>query len=63
MGGTSAATPFVTGTAALLWSMFPRATASAVKLALTQALTRQKASLMPPLLNAWVAYQSLATTA
>jgi subtilisin family serine protease len=63
MGGTSAATPFVTGTAALLWSGFPRATASAIKLALTQALTRQKARLMPPLLNAWAAYESLASTA
>jgi subtilisin family serine protease len=63
MCGTSAATPFVTGAAALLWSMFPQATASAVKLALTQAPTRQKASLMPPLLNAWAAYQTLAMTA
>jgi len=62
MGGTSAATPFVTGTAALLWSMFPQASAGAVELALTQALTRPRASLMPPMLNAWAAYQSLATS-
>jgi subtilisin family serine protease len=61
MGGSSAATPFVTGSAALLWSAFPRATASAVKLALTHAPMRRKGSLVPPLLNAWAAYQSLAT--
>ena len=34
--GTSIAAPFVTGTIALLWSMFPSATAQDIKLAVTQ---------------------------
>src|SRR5205085_7707200 len=33
LGGTSIATPFVTGAIALLWSEFPAASASPVKLA------------------------------
>ncbi|MGE0473138.1 MAG: S8 family serine peptidase [Nitrospirales bacterium] len=55
--GTSAAAPFVTGTVALLWSQFPKATATQVKFALTQGYLRRQASLVPPLLNAWAAYQ------
>jgi subtilisin family serine protease len=56
--GTSAAAPFVTGTIALLWSEFPRATASEIKLAVTQA-TKPRRSIVPPLLDAWTAYESL----
>jgi subtilisin family serine protease len=61
-GGTSVAAPFVTGTVALLWSVFPQATAAQIKLAVTQNSTLRRASLVPPLLDAEAAYQTLATT-
>lgn len=59
-GGTSAAAPFVTGTIALLWSLFPDATSAQIKLALTQAHQSRRATVVPPLLDAWAAYQVLA---
>ena len=58
-GGTSAAAPFVTGTIALLWSEFARANANQIRLAVTQALSRRRRAISPPLLNAWAAYQAL----
>jgi len=61
MGGTSVAVPFVTGTIALLWSEFPHATGTDIKLAVTQASTRRRASVVPPLLDAESAYQALRT--
>ena len=61
LGGTSVAVPFVTGATALLWSEFPSATAAQIKLALTQASTPRRASVVPPLLDAATAYQSLLT--
>lgn len=57
IGGTSAATPFVTGTIALLWSEFPTATAGDVKFAVTQASALRRNAIVPPLLDAWAAYQ------
>ena len=57
--GTSAATPFVTGAIALLWSEFPKASATAVKLAIAQAHALRRKTVIPPLLNAWDAYQVL----
>lgn len=57
LGGTSVAAPFVTGTIALLWSEFPTATAAEVKLAVTQAHRLRRTTLVPPLLDAWAAYQ------
>lgn len=57
LGGTSAATPFVTGTIALLWSQFPTATATDIKFAVTQAYLPRRAAVTPPLLDAWAAYQ------
>jgi subtilisin family serine protease len=57
LGGTSVAAPFVTGAIALLWSEFPTATAAEVKLAVTQANGQRRTTLVPPLLDAWAAYQ------
>lgn len=58
--GTSAAAPFVTGAIALLWSEFPNAIASQINLAVTQAGRPRRATIAPPLLNAWAAYQAMA---
>src|SRR5262249_32772727 len=49
-GGTSAATPFVTGTAALLWSEFPTVTATEIKAAILRPISRK--TIVPPLLDA-----------
>ena len=59
LGGTSAAAPFVTGAIALLWSEFPGATATEIKLAATQASSPRRMSVLPPLLDAWAAYQKM----
>ena len=61
-GGTSAAAPFVTGAIALLQSIFPNATAAAVKLAITTASGARRTTVVPPLMNAWAAYQFMLTT-
>jgi len=61
-GGTSVAVPFVTGAIALLWSEFPAASAAQIQLAVTQAAVPRRASVVPPLLDAWAAYQSLLLT-
>ena len=60
-GGTSVAVPFVTGAIALLWSQFPTATAAEMKFALTQVSTQRRTTIVPPLLDAWAAYQLLMT--
>jgi subtilisin family serine protease len=60
-GGTSAAAPFVTGAIALLWSEFPTAPAVSVKLAIAAAHNRRRLTVVPPLLNAWRAYQIMQT--
>ena len=57
--GTSAATPFVTGTIALLWSLFPNRTASQIKSAILYSNGNRRKSIVPPLLNAMAAYQYL----
>ena len=59
-GGTSAAAPFVTGTIALLWSQFPSATAARIKSALLHACGTRRSTVVPPLLNAAAAYQTMA---
>jgi len=61
LGGTSAAAPFVTGTVALLWSEFPNASAADIKLAVAQSYSGRRNTVVPPLLDAWMSYQSLAT--
>ena len=60
LGGTSVATPFVTGAIALLWSAFSAATAAQVKFAVTQAYAPRRTTVVPPLLNAWASYQVMA---
>jgi subtilisin family serine protease len=59
LGGTSAAAPFVTGAIALLWSEFSTATAAEVKFAATQSHARRRTTVVPPLLDAWAAYQTM----
>ena len=61
LGGTSVAAPFVTGAVGLLWSEFPAATAAEVKLAITQSYGRRPATVTPPLLDAWAAFEMLRT--
>ncbi len=58
-GGTSAAAPFVTGTIALLWSQFPKATAAQLKFAVTNGNAPRRAAVVPPLLDAFAAYQAM----
>ena len=62
LGGSSIAVPFVTGTIALLRAAFRNASAAHVRLAITQSAAPQRASVVPPLLDAAAAYQSLLTT-
>jgi subtilisin family serine protease len=59
LSGTSVAVPFVTGAIALLWSIFPDATATQIKLAVTQTKSIRRTSVMPPLLDAAAAYYIL----
>ena len=56
--GSSAAVPFVVGTLALLWSVFERASATHMRLAVAGPARRR--SVTPPLLDAWTAYDALA---
>jgi len=59
LAGTSVAAPFVTGAIALLWSVFPDATALQIKFVISEASSARRVSVMPPLLDASAAYQSL----
>lgn len=58
--GTSFAAPFVTGAIALLWSAFPGADAAQVRHAVTGIGPRT--TVVPPLLDAWAAYATLAAS-
>ena len=49
--GTSAAAPIVTGTLALLWSLFPAATANELRVAVTNT-RKPRQPIVPPLLDA-----------
>lgn len=59
LGGTSAATPFVTGAIALVWSEFPTARAAELRWAFLHAHSGRRTTVMPPLLDAWAAYRAL----
>jgi subtilisin family serine protease len=61
LGGTSVAVPFVTGTIALLASLFPSASAADLILSVTRAGAVRPASLVPPLLDADAAQRALST--
>lgn len=60
--GTSAATPFVSGAIALLWSAFPSATSFQLKSAITRAPAQRRSTVVPPLMDAWAAYQIFQST-
>jgi subtilisin family serine protease len=57
--GTSVAAPFVTGTAALLWSAYPAASAPQLRAALLRSDERRR-SVVPPLLDASASLTRLA---
>ena len=59
--GSSAAAPFVTGTAALLASTFPAASASEIRHALLSGPSICRKTVVPPLLNAAASYRTLAS--
>lgn len=59
--GTSAAAPFVTGAIALLWSESPSASAAELKYALFQSSILRRNTVVPPLLDAWAAFQTIMT--
>lgn len=60
--GTSAAAPFVTGSIGLLWSEFPSAEPVRIRRAVAQTGVQRRATIVPPLLDAWAAYQVLASS-
>jgi len=60
MSGTSVSAPFVTGTIALLWSIFPKATAAEIKHSIKAGATYyHHRSIIPPLLNAQQSFKIL----
>lgn len=56
LSGTSFAVPFVTGSVALLWSAFPKASAAEIKMALVSRVGR---TIVPPLLDVAAAYHTM----
>ena len=61
MRGTSAATPFVSAAAALLWSEFPEVGANEIRLALLGG-GRRRTTVNPPMLDASAAWRFLKST-
>jgi subtilisin family serine protease len=59
-GGTSVAAPFVAAAVALLFSKFPDATGGQVRFAITQVAGARRRTVVPPVLDAWGAYRTLA---
>jgi subtilisin family serine protease len=60
MSGTSFAAPFVTGTIALLWSLFPKISSTHILRAVLNMSVRRHA-IIPPILNAELALKTLET--
>jgi subtilisin family serine protease len=60
LSGSSVAAPFVTGAIGLLLSEFPRISAGEIRFALTSDPNNRRRALVPPLLDAWAAFQYLA---
>jgi subtilisin family serine protease len=61
-GGTSVAAPFVTGAIALLCSEFPDAAPADIRMAIARAHAGDRASVVPPLLDARRTFTILSTT-
>ena len=59
MSGTSFAAPFVTGSIALLWSLYPNASPAAVVYSITASSSFKRRSIIPPLLNVEAARNKL----
>ena len=60
ISGTSVAAPFVTGTIALLWSLFPNASTSQIVYSIKRSSnTIRRRTIIPPLLNSEKAYEVL----
>jgi subtilisin family serine protease len=59
--GTSVSVPFVSGTIALLWSIFPRASAALLRSAVLQLGITRRSSVLPPLLDASAALAVVAS--
>ena len=57
--GPSAATPFVTGAAALLWSAVPGLGVDALRQVLLATAQGPRTTVVPPRLDAWAAYTTL----
>lgn len=61
LSGTSAAVPFVTGSCALLRSLFPQVSAGEIRNAVLQHPIHRRSSIVPPLLDATGSYQLIMT--
>ena len=59
MSGTSVAAPFVTGSIALLWSLFPNSTPVAIMKSITIGTSFKRRSIVPPLLDVGAACNRL----
>lgn len=60
MSGTSIAAPFVSGAIALLWSIFPKATAAEITHSIISgASNHHRRTIIPPILNAEEAWKTL----
>ena len=57
--GTSIAVPFVTGALALLWSLFPNADGAQIRSAIRQPSSRQRTSVLPPILDVEASHRVL----